>query len=74
MRKKVALCLGISVDGGLQCGHMCRSDAWVGEFQKASSGLSTNEDAKKSANAIFQVHACTFSITHLLPHAGDCPL
>ncbi|CAL5229247.1 g12535 [Coccomyxa viridis] len=30
------------------------SDAWVGEFQKASTGLSTNEDAKKSANAIFQ--------------------
>ena len=40
----------------IQCGHVCRSDAWVGEFQKASTGLSTNDDAKKSANAIFQVH------------------
>ena len=34
---------------------MCRSDAWVDEFQRASTGLSTNDEAKKSANAIFQV-------------------
>ena len=40
----------------IQYGHVCRSDAWVGEFQKASTGLSTNDDAKRSANAIFQVH------------------
>lgn len=39
----------------IKCGHVCRSDAWVGEFQKASTGLSTNEEAKRSANAIFQV-------------------
>ena len=35
--------------------RVCRSDAWVGEFQRASTGLSTNDEAKKSANAIFQV-------------------
>ena len=27
----------------------------MGEFQRASTGLSTNDEAKKSANAIFQV-------------------
>ena len=39
----------------IESGRVCRSDAWVGEFQRASTGLSTNEEAKRSANAIFQV-------------------
>ncbi|EIE22928.1 hypothetical protein COCSUDRAFT_53704 [Coccomyxa subellipsoidea C-169] len=30
------------------------SDAWVGEFQRATSGLSTSDAAKKSANAVFE--------------------
>lgn len=31
------------------------SDAWVGDFQKATSGLSTSEAAKRSATAVFEV-------------------
>ncbi|BDA50330.1 probable thylakoid lumenal 16.5 kDa protein, chloroplastic [Coccomyxa sp. Obi] len=30
------------------------SDAWVGDFQKATSGLSTSEAAKRSATAVFE--------------------
>ncbi|CAL8464734.1 g4269 [Coccomyxa elongata] len=29
-------------------------DAWVGDFQKATSGLSTSEAAKRSATAVFE--------------------
>ena len=47
LRARPSLCIRV------EC--VCRSDAWVGEFQRASSDLSTNDEAKKSANAIFQV-------------------
>lgn len=43
------------------------SDAWVGEFQKATSGLSTSDAAKKSASAVFEVCVpCQPSV-----HAGN---
>lgn len=38
-----------------QCCGFSSSDAWVGEFQRATSGLSTSDAAKKSANAVFEV-------------------
>ena len=38
----------------ISCGFSS-SDTWVGEFQRATSGLSTSDAAKKSANAVFEV-------------------
>lgn len=49
------------------------------EFQRASTGLSTNDEAKKSANAIFQVcsgfensHASTSTLAMCNAKVASC--